>query len=63
LGPGEGSIHKLPNGRWRAQYYVETPKAASDVRSDQIQRMRDGSGLIKWASQSADASPAPLAKP
>jgi hypothetical protein len=44
---GEGSIHKLPNGRWRAQYYVETPKAASDVRSDQIQRMRDGSGLIK----------------
>ncbi len=44
---GEGSIHKLPNGRWRAQYYVETPKAASDVRSDQIQRMRDGSGLTK----------------
>ena len=25
-GNGEGSVHKLPNGRWRAQYYVETPK-------------------------------------
>lgn len=57
---GEGSIHKLPNGRWRAQYYVETPQgrkrrsisAASkqEARRLMIRGMYESQGVVEFDS-------------
>ncbi len=59
-GNGEGSVHKLPNGRWRAQYYVETPKgrkrrsvsAASkqEARRLMMRGMYESQGIVEFDS-------------
>ncbi len=59
-GNGEGSVHKLPNGRWRAQYYVETPKgrkrrsvsAASkqEARQLMMRGLYESQGIVEFDS-------------
>ncbi len=59
-GNGEGSVHKLPNGRWRAQYYVETPtgrkrrsvSAATkqEARRLMIRGMYESQGVVEFDS-------------
>ncbi len=57
-GNGEGSVHKLPNGRWRAQYYVETPKGRrrrsvsaptkQEARRLMVKGMYESEGIVEF---------------
>ncbi len=59
-GNGEGSVHKLPNGRWRAQYYVETPKGRrrrsvsaptkQEARRLMVKGMYESEGIVEFDS-------------
>ncbi len=57
-GNGEGSVHQLPNGRWRAQWWVDTPRgrrrrsANGRTRAEAHRKMMDslresGGGIVE----------------
>lgn len=63
-GNGEGTVHQLPNGRWRAQWWIDTPRgmrrrsANGRTRAEAHRKMMEslresGSGVVEWDDASS----------